>query len=108
MSRLRFKDGHAPDSPVAAVPSLAEAVIGTEVFPATAAGYRERPEWRGQAPSGRPCPHNLLAQGVEVFDVNRPDCPRRGKSDPPDAQNAAREAESGDGPVRSARLYKLA
>ncbi|MET8954798.1 hypothetical protein [Streptomyces sp. NPDC004533] len=62
----------------------------------------------------------LLAQGVEVFDVNRPDRtdrPRRGKSDPLDAQNAGRavlsgrtraRAKSGDGPVDIARMYKLA
>ncbi|MEU7641304.1 transposase [Streptomyces sp. NPDC039016] len=61
----------------------------------------------------------LLAQGVEVFDVNRPDRTdrrRRGKSDPLDAENAARavlsgraraRAKSGDGPVQIARMYKL-
>ncbi|MET9520255.1 transposase [Streptomyces sp. NPDC002994] len=61
----------------------------------------------------------LLTQGVEVFDVNRPDRPdrrQRGKSDPFDAQNAARavlsgraraRAKSGDGPVQIARMYKL-
>lgn len=61
----------------------------------------------------------LLAQGVDVFDVNRMDRAdrrRRGKSDPLDAQNAARavlsgracaRAKSGDGPVQIARMYKL-
>lgn len=61
-----------------------------------------------------------MTQGVEVFDVNRPDRTdrrRRGKSEPLDAQNAARavlsgrvraQAKSGDGPVQIARLYKLA
>lgn len=61
----------------------------------------------------------LLAQGVDVFDVNwmdRADRRRRGKSDPLDAQNAARavlsgracaRAKSGDGPVQIARMYKL-
>ncbi|WEO93202.1 transposase [Streptomyces sp. FXJ1.172] len=62
----------------------------------------------------------LLAQGVDVFDVNwmdRADRRRRGKSDPLDAQNAARavlsgrasaRAKAGDGPVQIARMYKLA
>jgi transposase len=62
----------------------------------------------------------LLAHGVDVFDVNRPDRTdrrRRGRSDPLDAQNAARavlsgraraQAKSGDGPVQIARMYKLA
>jgi transposase len=61
----------------------------------------------------------LLTQGVEVLDVNRPDRTdrrQRGKSDPLDAQNAARavlsgraraQAKSGDGPVQIARMYKL-
>jgi hypothetical protein len=54
-----------------------------------------------------------------VFDVNRMDRAdrrRRGKSDPLDAQNAARavlsgraraRAKTGDGPVQIARTYKL-
>lgn len=62
----------------------------------------------------------LLAQGVDVFDVNRfdrADRRRRGKSDPLDAENAARavlsgraraQAKAGDGPVEIARMYKLA
>ncbi|MEU7302793.1 transposase [Streptomyces sp. NPDC007206] len=62
----------------------------------------------------------LLAQHVEVYEVNRPDRSARrllGKSDPLDAQAAARavlsgraraRAKSGDGPVHSARLFKLA
>ncbi|GGS02710.1 hypothetical protein GCM10010269_46990 [Streptomyces humidus] len=61
----------------------------------------------------------LLAQQVEVYEVNRPDRSARrllGKSDPLDAQAAARavlsgraraRAKSGDGPVRSARMLKL-
>ncbi|WP_209443951.1 hypothetical protein [Streptomyces decoyicus] len=56
---------------------------------------------------------------MEVLDVNRPDRTdrrQRGKSDPLDAQNAARavlsgraraRAKSGDGPVQIARMYKL-
>ncbi len=37
---------------MAAVLSLVGAVIGTEVFPATAAGYRELLEWRSGRPLG--------------------------------------------------------
>ncbi|MFJ3616769.1 transposase [Streptomyces iakyrus] len=62
----------------------------------------------------------LLAQHVKVYEVNRPDRSARrllGKSDPLDAQAAARavlsvrarvRAKTGDGPVHSARLFKLA
>ncbi|MFC5253182.1 transposase [Streptomyces nigrescens] len=62
----------------------------------------------------------LLARRVEVFEVSRPDRSvrrRRGKSDPVDAQEAARavlsgrarsQAKAGDGPVQCARLFKLA
>jgi hypothetical protein len=112
--------------------SLVGEVIGIEAFPATAAGYRQLleraggwarcggPEWRGPAPSGRPLSRSPLAQGVEVLDVDRPDRTDRrrcGKWDPLDAQNAARavlsgraraQAKSGGGPVRIARMYKLA
>ncbi|MDQ0790055.1 hypothetical protein QFZ64_005552 [Streptomyces sp. B3I8] len=62
----------------------------------------------------------LLAQQKQVYEVNRPDRSARrqlGKSDPLDAQAAARavlsgraraRAKSGDGPVHSARMLKLA
>ncbi|MFD9485276.1 IS110 family transposase [Streptomyces sp. NPDC059991] len=62
----------------------------------------------------------LLAQHVVVFEVNRPDRSARrllGKSDPLDAQAAARavlsgraraRAKTGDGPVQSARMFKIA
>ncbi len=76
-----------------------------------------RSEVRGPYPVNAEGP--LLVQGVEVFEVNRPDRTDRrlrGKSDPFDAQNAARavlsgrayaRAKSGDGPVQIARMYKL-
>ncbi|MFJ5801535.1 IS110 family transposase [Streptomyces decoyicus] len=119
------------DAHVAAVLSLVGAVIGTEEFPATAAGYRELLKWargmgtvrragvEGTGSFGAALSRYLLAQGVEVFDVNRPDRTdrrQRGTSDPLDAQNAARavlsgraraRAKSGDGPVQIARMYKL-
>ncbi|GAP50578.1 hypothetical protein [Streptomyces azureus] len=60
----------------------------------------------------------LLAQQVQVYEVNRPDRTARrllGKSDPLDAQAAAggngrdrARAKTGDGPVQSARMFKLA
>lgn len=120
------------DLHVAAVLSLVGAVIGTEVFPATAAGYRQLLKWarglgmvrragvEGTGSFGAALSRYLLVQGVEVFDVNRPDRTDRrlrGKSDPLDAQNAGRavlsgraraQAKSGDGPVEIARMYKLA
>ncbi|MYT17806.1 Transposase [Streptomyces sp. SceaMP-e96] len=120
------RDAHA-----ASVLSPVGAVIGTEEFPATAAGCRELLQWasslgavrragvEGTGSFGAALSRYLLTQGVEVLDVNRPDRTdrrRRGTSDPLDAQNAARavlsgraraQAKSGDGPVQIARTYKL-
>ncbi|MGA5560579.1 IS110 family transposase [Streptomyces platensis] len=119
------------DAHVAAVLSPVGAVNGTEEFPATAAGYRELLKWargmgtvrragvEGTGSFGAALSRYLLAQGVDVFDVNRPDRTdrrQRGKSDALDTQNAARavlsgraraRAKSGDGPVQIARMYKL-
>ncbi|WUO83638.1 IS110 family transposase [Streptomyces caniferus] len=119
------------DTHVAAVLSSLGAVLGTEGFPATAAGYRALLEWagglgtvrkagvEGTGSFGAALSRYLLSQGVEVFEVNRPDRTDRrlcGKSDPLDAQNAARavlsgraraRAKTGDGPVQIARMYKL-
>jgi transposase len=76
--------------------SLVGAVIGTEVFPAAVAGYCELLGWarglgavrragvEGTGSFGAALSRYLLAQDVEVFDVNRPDRTgrrRRGKSD---------------------------
>ncbi|GAX48529.1 IS110 family transposase [Streptomyces olivochromogenes] len=119
------------DAHVASVLSLTGAVLATDEFPATAAGYRALLKWarrsgavrragvEGTGSCGASLTRYLLAQGVDVFDVNwmdRADRRRRGKSDPLDAQNAARavlsgracaRAKSGDGPVQIARMYKL-
>lgn len=119
------------DAHVAAVLSVTGAVLATDEFPATAAGYRDLLKWarklggvgragvEGTGSYGASLSRYLLAQGVDVFDVNRMDRAdrrRRGKSDPLDAQNAARavlsgraraRAKSGDGPVQIARMYKL-
>ncbi len=53
---------------MAAVLSLVGAVIGTEVFPATAAGYRELLEWRSGRPLG-PGPGSGSGSGDEYGDV---------------------------------------
>ncbi|MCZ1014164.1 IS110 family transposase [Streptomyces noursei] len=107
------------------------AVLATDEFPATAAGYRDllkrarkwgtvrRAGVEGTGSYGASLSRYLLAQGIDVFDVNRMDRADRrwrGKSDPLDAQNAARavlsgrasaRAKTGDGPVQIARMYKL-
>ncbi|MGW7527267.1 IS110 family transposase [Streptomyces sp. NPDC054783] len=117
---------------VAAVISLLGKTLGTESFPATAAGYRQLLVWarkrgtvrragvEGTGTFGAGLSRYLLAQQIQVFEVNRPDRSARrllGKSDPLDAQAAARavlsgraraRAKSGDGPVHSTRLFKLA
>lgn len=117
---------------VAAVISPLGKVLGTDSFPATAAGYRQLLVWarkrgtvrragvEGTGTFGAGLSRYLLAQHILVFEVNRPDRSARrllGKSDPLDAQAAARavlsgraraQAKSGDGPVHAARIYKLA
>ncbi|MFD9601302.1 IS110 family transposase [Streptomyces sp. NPDC059970] len=117
---------------MAAVLSRLGAVMDTRSFPSTALGYRELWEWAGQLGTvrragvegsgsyGAALSRYLLACRVEVFEVSRPDRSvrrRRGKSDPVDAQEAARavlsgrvqsRAKAGDGPVQCARLFKLA
>ncbi|WP_406206619.1 IS110 family transposase [Streptomyces decoyicus] len=120
------------DLHVAAVLSSLGAVLGTAAFPTTAAGYRQLLEWacqfgkvsragvEGTGSYGAGLCRYLLAQRIEVIDVNRPDRAarrRNGKTDPLDAQEAARavlngrarvQAKTGDGPVQSARMFKLA
>ncbi|WP_443068946.1 IS110 family transposase [Streptomyces sp. NBC_01361] len=119
------------DAHVAAVLAVTGAVLATDEFPATAAGYRDLLMWarksgvvrragvEGTGSYGASLSRYLLTQGVDVLDVNRMDRAdrrRRGKSDPLDAQNAARavlsgraraRAKAGDGPVQIARMYKL-
>ncbi|MFE2099714.1 IS110 family transposase [Streptomyces sp. NPDC059468] len=117
---------------VAAVVSPLGKILGTESFPATAAGYRRLLVWarkrgtvrragvEGTGIFGAGLSRYLLTQQIQVFEVNRPDRTARrllGKSDPLDGQAAARavlsgrtraQAKSGDGPVQGARIYKLA
>lgn len=85
---------------VAAVMSPLGKILGTESFPATAAGYRHLLVWarkrgtvrragvEGTGTFGAGLSRYLLAQHVQVFEVNRPDRSARrllGKSDPLDA-----------------------
>ncbi|GAO11115.1 IS110 family transposase [Streptomyces lydicamycinicus] len=120
------------DVHVAVVLSTLGAVMDSASFPATVVGYRELWEWasqlgtvhsagvEGSGSYGAALSRYLRARRVEVFEVNRPDRSvrrQRGKSDPVDAQEAARavlsgrarsQAKTGDGPVQCARLFKLA
>ncbi|GFE13190.1 hypothetical protein Sgleb_12370 [Streptomyces glebosus] len=117
---------------VAAVLCPLGQILGTKSFAATAVGYRGLLAWAGTLGTvrragvegtgtfGAGLSRYLLAQHVEVYEVNRPDRTARrlrGKSDPLDAQAAARavlsgrakaRAKTGDGPVQSARMFKLA
>jgi transposase len=117
---------------VAAVLCPLGQILGTKSFPATAVGYRRLLAWarklgtvrragvEGTGTFGAGLSRYLLAQHVQVFEVNRPDRSARrllGKSDPLDAQAAARavlsgcaraRAKTGDGPVQSARMFKIA
>ncbi|MGY5125144.1 IS110 family transposase [Streptomyces nigrescens] len=73
------------DTHVAAVLSPLGAVFDTEEFPASAAGYRGLLAWAGALGTvwragvegtgsfGAALSRYLLTQGVEVFEVNRPD-----------------------------------
>ncbi|MEU4995971.1 transposase [Streptomyces sp. NPDC021622] len=107
-------------------------VLGAKSFPATAVGYRRLLAWarkrgtvrragvEGTGTFGAGLSRYLLAEQVVVFEVNRPDRSARrllGKPDPLDAQAAARavlsgraraRAKTGDGPVQSARLFRIA
>lgn len=124
-------DTHGEDHVAAVVCPLGQ-ILGTKSFPATAVGYRRLFAWarksgvvrragvEGTGTFGAGLSRYLLAQHVVVFEVNRPDRSARrllGKSDPLDAQAAARavlsgraraRAKTGDGPVQSARMFKLA
>jgi transposase len=117
---------------VAAVINVLGALLGSEQFPATAAGYRQLLAWArsfGQVVrAGVECTGSygaalaryLAAEGTTVVEVNQPDRStrrRRGKTDAVDAEAAARAALSGradttpksaDGHVEALRLLRLA
>jgi len=108
------------------------AVLATDPFPATAAGYRALLAWargfgvvgraggEGTGSYGAALSRFLRGQGVTVVEVNRPDRAKRrhrGKSDAVDAEAAGQAVisgratavpKSGDGPVGRIRVYKIA
>jgi transposase len=124
-------DTHA-DEHVAALLTAVGGLVTTGSFAATAAGYRALLAWaRGHGPVARAgvegtgsygaaLSRYLRRAGVRVIEVNRPDRAarrRRGKTDPVDAEAAARAVLAGratvtpktaDGPVETLRLLKLA
>lgn len=115
-----------------AVLTVMGALLATKVFPTTSSGYEQVIAWArgfGQlrragvectGSYGAALARTLLAEGVQVYEVNQPDKGnrrRRGKTDTIDAEAAARAVISGraaaiakttDGPVESTRLLKLA
>jgi transposase len=99
------------DTHVAAAKDGMGRVLGTQPFPATAAGYHELLEWlhgwgtvvavgvEGTGSYGAGLARYLADHHVRVVEVNRPDRAKRrqkGKSDPQDAINAAAAVQSGD------------
>jgi transposase len=99
------------DNHVAVVIDELGRVQGTESFPATAAGYRKLLTWmrrfgpvikvgvEGTGSYGAGLTSYLVGHDIEVIEVNRPNRQvrrRRGKSDPTDAEAAARAVLSGE------------
>jgi transposase len=123
-------DTHKELHVAAAVDGLGR-LLGTEQFPTTARGYRELLGWlrrfgelqavgvEGTGAWGAGLARFLTAEGVAVLEVNRPNRQRRrrnGKSDPADAEAAARAVLSGEatgtpksatGKVEAIRLLRL-
>ena len=117
---------------VAAVVDTAGRLLGTESFPATAAGYRRLLRWlerhgtvakvgvEGTGSYGAGLARYLASQDIAVVEVCRPDRARRrrrGKSDTIDAEAAARSAlngdatgqpKAGDGPIEAIRVLRVA
>lgn len=104
-------DTHS-DAHVAACVDTNGRILGVTTVAATPAGYRSLARWarrRGQVVRfgiegtgayGAGLAQHLTTEGFEVVDVCRPDRQlrrRRGKSDPIDAEAAARTALAGDG-----------
>jgi transposase len=99
------------DTHTAAVVDLVGRVLGTQQFPATAAGYAALLAWmrgfgrllrvgvEGTGAYGAGLARLLRAEGVDVIEVDRPDRKARrfqGKSDPIDAIQAAKAALAGE------------
>jgi transposase len=120
------------DAHVAAALDALGAVLGTQSFPATRAGYRALLEWlagfgdlgvvgvEGTGAWGAGLARFLTGEGVAVVEVARPNRQHRrrhGKSDPADAIGAARAVLSGEadgapktgtGDVEAIRLLQVA
>lgn len=99
------------DTHTGAVIDVVGRVLGTQQFPATAAGYRALLAWmrgfgslarvgvEGTGSYGAGLARRLREQGVEMIEVDRPNRKTRrfhGKSDPIDAIAAAKAALAGD------------
>ena len=121
------------DVHVAAVVDGVGRVLGAESFAADESGYGRMVDWFGElgclvrvgvegcGSYGAGLARYLCAAGIEVVEVNRPNRQLRrqrgGKSDPVDAEGAARAAasgqatavpKSGDGPVECIRMLLVA
>ena len=123
-------DTHKDTHTVAALDSSG-CLLGVSEFPATTIGYRLMRRWlekfgepgcigvEGTGSYGAGLTRYLRAGGLRIVEVGRPDRQlrrRRGKSDPVDAEAAARAALSGqalgtpksqDGPVERMRLLRV-
>ena len=119
------------DLHVAAVIDTAGALLATESFSTTRAGYRALVCWlrshgdvrlvgiEGTGSYGAGVTRHLAEAGIQVLEVDRPDRTdrrRRGKNDTIDAENAARAALAGrrtstpktkDGKVEALRVLRL-
>jgi transposase len=103
-------DTHADTHVAAAIDSVTAVILGSRSFPATPAGYRALLRWlqrfgdldavgvEGTGSYGTGLLRHLQAAGVTVIEVDRPDRKTRrlrGKSDPVDAEAAARAVIAG-------------
>ncbi|QGG96411.1 IS110 family transposase [Actinomarinicola tropica] len=124
-------DTHGDVHVAAVLDSATGRCLGVESFPAERAGYAALPAWlagHGEVDAvgvestgswGAGLSRHLTAAGVGVIEVDRPDRKTRrqeGKSDPIDAQAAARAVlsgratgtpKSGDGPVEAIRALEI-
>ena len=121
------------DTHVAAVVDNAGRVLGTAPFGADPVGYEQMTRWfgshghllrvgvEGTGSYGAGLARYLMAAGIDVVEVNRPNRQLRrqrgGKTDSVDAEAAARAAasgqatavpKSGDGPVECIRMLLVA
>jgi len=123
-------DTHKDTHTVAALDGTAR-LLGVAEFAATAQGYRQIEQWlenfgrvdcigiEGTGSYGAGLARHMAAAGFRVVEVSCPNRQlrrRRGKSDPVDAESAARAAFSGqalgtpksqDGPIEAMRLVRV-